>query len=103
MNVQEERYGFLMNIDSFKEPEDWLARFKDLHGLMFKTMCGERGEVDREVVKEWQNPQLKNHMAAYDSNDVFNADETAGFLMRCEIKLTFKLLSCSGGKEANSH
>lgn len=100
--AQAERYALRMNIiDSFKVSEGWLARFKDRHGLVFKTVCGERGEVDEQVVKDWQNVQLKEHVAAYDPNDVFNADETALFFKALPDKtITFKGDPCTGGKRS---
>ncbi|XP_037572329.1 tigger transposable element-derived protein 4 [Dermacentor silvarum] len=100
--AQAERYALRMNIiDSFKVSEGWLAHFKDRHGLVFKTVCGERGEVDEQVVKDWQNVQLKEHVAAYDPNDVCNADETALFFKALPDKtITFKGDPCTGGKRS---
>ena len=63
----------------FKASEGWLRRFKDRHEIRFKKKCGETGNVDMEVVKNWRENELQKHLAGYDPRDVFNADE-AGWL-----------------------
>lgn len=67
---------------------------------MFRTICGERGEVGEEV-KEWQNVPLKEHVAAYDPNAVFNADKTALFFKELSDKIiAFRGDPCTCGERS---
>lgn len=48
--AQAEKFAAMMDIDSFKASEGWRARFRERHGLVFKTVCGERGTVNEDAV-----------------------------------------------------
>nr|XP_054919021.1 tigger transposable element-derived protein 4-like [Dermacentor andersoni] len=99
--AQAERFALMMHIDAFKASEGWCARFRERHGLIFKTVCGERGAVNEDVANNWKNAQLLEHIAAYDPNDIFKADETALFFKALPDKtVTMKGDPCIGSKRS---
>lgn len=49
--TQAEKFAAMMDIDSFRASEGWCARFRERHGLVFKTVCCERGAVSEDTVK----------------------------------------------------
>lgn len=77
----------------------WIERFKKRHCISAGKVVGESASVDMNVVSDWFCtiwPDLRNN---YDSNDIFNADETGLFYKLTPDKtLKFKGESCAGGK-----
>lgn len=90
-----------MALEEFSASDGWLSRFKERHGLTFKTVCGEKADVDRAKCEEWLSGDLKDLLAAYSLDDVFNADETALYYKLLPSKtITFQGDDCAGGKKS---
>lgn len=86
-----------LEIEDFKASDHWLENFKNRHGIKFRTEQGEAAVVNQEVVATWQETVLKEALAKYSANDIFNSDETGLFWKLMPNKtLAFK------GKEATS-
>lgn len=80
-----------MKIEEFKASDHWLENFKIRHAIKFRSEQGEAAEVDLEEVENWQETVLRDALAKYSANDVFNADETGLFWRLMPNKtLTFK-------------
>lgn len=47
--MQMERFALKMAVKSFKAPDGWLSRFRERHGLAFKSACGENAAVDDNI------------------------------------------------------
>lgn len=87
-----------LGIDGFTASNGWIDRFKNRHGITYRTVNGEAASVDIATVDTW-----KNHVASliegYEPRDVFNADE-AGLFFRVQPAKTLSLKgeACHGGK-----
>lgn len=68
-----------LEIEGFKASDCWLENFKDRHGIKFRTEQGEAAAVNQEVVTTWQETVLKDLLAKYAPDNVFNADEAGLF------------------------
>jgi centromere protein B len=42
-----------LNKDNFSASNGWISRFKDRHGLVFRKLAGESGEVSAESTDAW--------------------------------------------------
>jgi hypothetical protein len=67
-----------LSIADFKASQGWLQSFQKRNNLTFKIPCGERGDVNIEVVESWISrvPEL---IKDYAERDVYNIDETGLF------------------------
>ena len=76
----------------------WLDRFKQRHGIVFKTMSGEAASAKDIDTSEWE-ATLQKILEDYNPRDIFNADET-GLFYKClpSKSLTFQGQACSGQK-----
>lgn len=54
----------------------WISRWKERHGISFRSISGKNASVDQTVCESWTRNVLQPILARYDPNDVFNADET---------------------------
>ncbi|XP_072142055.1 tigger transposable element-derived protein 4-like [Dermacentor andersoni] len=91
----------MLGIDDFVSSDGWLMRFKDRHDLIFKSVCGEKASVNQETCATWKDGKLREYLAKYRPEDIFNADETALFYrLLPEKTLTFKDDDCAGGKRS---
>jgi hypothetical protein len=81
----------LLNIEDFKASNGWLDKFKERHGIVFKTLQGEAAAVDMEAVDNWRRDILIKLLAEYSPSNVFNVDETGLFWRLMPDKtMTFK-------------
>ncbi|KAL8592868.1 hypothetical protein ACOMHN_050695 [Nucella lapillus] len=89
-----------MGLGEWKCTEGWLHRWKKRHGIVFKSMSGERAAVNEEVTNALVEDVLKPTLKDYDEKDVFNLDES-GLLWRLlpNKTLAFKGEKCHGGKK----
>ncbi|XP_072155736.1 tigger transposable element-derived protein 6-like [Bemisia tabaci] len=85
---------------NFRASNGWMANFKKRSGLTFKKVCGESASVDDGICISWKG-ELRNLIASYSPDNVFNADET-GLFFKCmpDKTLTFKEEKCHGGKHS---
>lgn len=70
-----------MGIDSgeFTASYGWLHRFRRRHSILFRRNQGEAAEIDLEALNAWQQNELREALARYSPEDVFNIDETGLF------------------------
>ena len=68
-----------LTLKSTSVSASWILRFKERHGIAFRSVSGEAGAVNHSIVNDWiQNvwPSLKQ---GYQPDDIFNADECGLF------------------------
>lgn len=89
-----------LGIDSFKASNGWLESFLKRNNIVFKTMSGERGAVDTNVVQNWKS-RLPALCEGYETRNIFNMDET-GLFFRDTTRSTYfkKGEDCAGGKRS---
>jgi len=81
----------LLEIRDFKASEGWLSKFKERHGITFKSIQGEAAAVDLESVDKWRSDILRKCIVHYSPSDIFNVDETGLFWRLLPDKtMTFK-------------
>lgn len=87
-----------LGLDSFKASNGWLESFVKRNNIVFKTMSGERGEVDSAVVNDWKE-KIPSLCEEYEPRNIFNMDET-GLFFRQSTRSTLiqKGVDCAGGK-----
>lgn len=84
---------------NFTCSRSWIERFKKRNCITGGKIVGESGSVDMNVVSNWFTTIWPDLRKKYDSNDIFNADET-GLFYRLTPDKTLKFIgeSCVGGK-----
>ncbi|XP_003369532.1 tigger transposable element-derived protein 6 [Trichinella spiralis] len=88
----------IMGINDFKASNGWINRFRQRHGLVYRSIRGEAAGVNRYTVDTWKD-RLQVLLNDYRPDDVFNADEMGLFYRILPDKtLTFKGENCSGDK-----
>ena len=65
----------LMHIPDFIASEGWLDNFKKRNDITFKTVQGEAGAVDLQLLFEWQQQVLQPLLRQLSTDDVFNLNE----------------------------
>lgn len=91
----------LLNVNDFKISDGWLEGFKKRHGIVFRSIAGEKTNVNEGDIHVWLEVTLPNLIRDYKLDDVFNLDETGLFYrLLPEKTLTFKGDSCQGGKKS---
>ena len=89
-----------LNNDTFKASNGWLDSFLKRNNIVFRTMTGERGDVDKTTVDDWKK-KLPALCEGYRPEDIFNMDET-GLFFRETTNKSFhtKGEDCAGGKQS---
>ncbi|XP_003369575.1 tigger transposable element-derived protein 4 [Trichinella spiralis] len=88
----------IMGINDFKASNGWINRFRQRHGLVYRSIRGEAAGVNRYTVDTWKD-RLQVLLNDYRPDDVFSADEVRLFYRILPDKtLTFKGENCSGDK-----
>ena len=59
---------------------------KKKHGIIFKSLSGERESVNEESTDKWVEDVLKPTLQRYDPRNVFNLDEAALFWKLLPVK-----------------
>jgi hypothetical protein len=89
-----------LNIENFTASNDWIARFKDRHGLVYKKLARESAVVDSERMEAWLE-RLPSLLEGYEQRDIYNADERGLFYnMLPDRTLALKGESCHGRKNS---
>lgn len=65
----------------------WIRSFTKRNKISFGSMCGERSDVNENVVDDWKT-KLPTICKGYSLNDIFNMDET-GLFYRDTARKTF--------------
>ncbi|KAM7311228.1 tigger transposable element-derived protein 6-like [Ixodes scapularis] len=93
-------FAFLLNFTEFSPGNGWLHRFKERHGIVYKSIVGEAASVDIERAERWLVDNF-DEIYSYSERDVYNADETALFnQMRPVRTRALKGDKCIGGKHS---
>ncbi|GBM26426.1 hypothetical protein AVEN_139376-1 [Araneus ventricosus] len=53
---------------------DWLESFRKRHGISFKAICGEAGDLSDETVNTWIK-NIEKLIEGYEPQNIANADE----------------------------
>ena len=75
-------------INDWEASDGWMHWFKQRHGLVFKTICGESASVTPSMTDKWFVDTLPTLIAHYEPKDIFNVDET-GLFYQCLPNKTF--------------
>lgn len=67
-----------LGIEDFKASNGWLEKFRKRSNIVFKTVSGERGDVDNSIVQNWKE-RLPTLCQDYEPSDIFNMEETGLF------------------------
>lgn len=99
MREKAEELALRMDIEDFKCSDGWISRFKERHGLAFKSVSGEAAAVDKVVSTDWKQTRLQCLLQKYAPCDIYNADEM-GLFFKClpDQTLCRKGERCIGGK-----
>lgn len=85
----------------FKASSGWLQGFKDRHGITGRNICGESKAVNDVTVQHWNKEVLPGIIRDYQSQNIYNCDETGLFYNLLPSKtLAEKGDSCHGGKKS---
>ncbi|XP_035688734.1 tigger transposable element-derived protein 3-like [Branchiostoma floridae] len=90
-----------LGVHDFEPTEGWLGRWKKRHNVKFFRAHGEKKDADTQSAEDWVRDVLPTILEEYDSEDVYNCDET-GLLYRALPRGTLaqKTEKVSGGKKA---
>ncbi|KAG0440696.1 Tigger transposable element-derived protein 6 [Dictyocoela muelleri] len=82
-NLQEMalKLACLYKLDNFKASNGWLKKFKIRHNIKCRSIQGESGFVDNNIIEEFSS-QYSKKLSSYSKADVFNCDE-AGMFFKC--------------------
>ncbi|KRX34140.1 Tigger transposable element-derived protein 4 [Trichinella murrelli] len=87
-----------MGINDFKASNGWINRFRQRHGLVYRSVRGEAAGVNMYTDDTWKD-RVQILLNDYRPDDIFSADEMDLFHSILPDKtLTFKSENCSGGK-----
>ncbi|XP_071965525.1 tigger transposable element-derived protein 6-like [Antedon mediterranea] len=78
IKAKAEQFAEELNIVDFKASDGWLTKWKRRHDIKQLVICGERGDVNQEVVTQWKE-QISELCVGYEPKDIFNCDETGLF------------------------
>lgn len=94
-------FAIQLNHDGFVCSNGWLARFKARYNISTKIVSGEAVAADTSGGEHWKNVTLKQILAKYAPEDIFNKDESALFYKLLPNRtMAFKGETCTGGKHA---
>lgn len=87
-----------MGNHDFKASNGWLEAFRARHNIVWRDVCGEKNDVDLDVVAEWKS-KISSLVEGYAPRDVYNGDETGLFFRLLPSKtLAISGETCCGGK-----
>jgi hypothetical protein len=100
LRTKAENFGKqLTSKNDFTCSSSWIDRWKKRHSVCSGKISGEAAAVDNNVVGNWLNTVWPELRRQYNSDDIFNADETGLFYKLTPDKtLKFKGEECKGGK-----
>ena len=95
------KYSEELGIDNFKASNGWLDRWKNRHGVTFKTVSGEAKSCTADMTASWEQTTLPTILTNYKLRDIYNADEFGLFYKTLPDKtLHLKSEKCIGGKHS---
>lgn len=72
----------------FKPSNGWLQRWKESENISFQSIHGEKVASDYPVAEQWVQSVLPDLVSGYESNNIYNADES-GFFYKALPRGTF--------------
>lgn len=91
--------GSMIQQSEFNCSRSWIERFKKRHNICAGKIVGESGAVNMDTVGDWLTDVWPKISAGFQSDDIFNADETGLFCKLTPDKtLKFVGEKCVGGK-----
>lgn len=88
------------NLKDFSASNGWIDRFKKRYDIVQKKVCGEKADVNENVVKDWEE-KLLSLIEGYSPSNIYNADETGLFYdLQPDKTLCYKNEKCFGGKKS---
>ncbi|VDO38331.1 unnamed protein product [Heligmosomoides polygyrus] len=91
----------MLDIGDFNASEGWASRFESRHGIVFKQVQGEAGDVDMEAVSDWHQIVPYKGLEQFSEENVFNVYETGLFWRLLPSKtMAFKGDRCTSGKRS---
>lgn len=99
--VQAKRLGFVLGHESFNPGNGWLQRFKDRHGIIYKSIVSEAASVDEDGLQRWMEKHRGRILETYTERDMYNADEkrVCFFQLLPAKTLAAKMDKCVGRKK----
>ena len=83
---------------NFNASKGWLDNLKKRNNIVYKTMSGEKKNLDPETVKKWKTEILPELIKEYSLSDIFIADETGLFYkFQPDNTLCYQKEKCHGG------
>ncbi|GBN84925.1 Tigger transposable element-derived protein 6 [Araneus ventricosus] len=84
----------------FHASNGWLECFRKRHGISFKAVCSEAGDVSDETVNTWLK-KIEKLIEGYEPQNIANTDESMIFFRGLPTKsLCIKKVKCTGGKRS---
>lgn len=65
-----------MNVGNFNASNGWFEKYTKRRGFSYKRIQGEAASVDMAALLQWQQRELREELAKWSVNDVYNLDET---------------------------
>lgn len=88
------------NVKDFSASNGWIDRFKKRYDVVQKKVCGEKADVNENVVKDWKE-KLLSLIEGYSPSNIYNADETGLFYdLQPDKTLCYRNEKCFGGKKS---
>ena len=68
-----------LDVKGFHCSNGWIDQFKKRHDLIFKTIVGQKGEINSKRTSNWSQDVFPTLVEGYKPEDIYNADETGFF------------------------
>ena len=95
------KYALSFGVNDFACSNGWIDHFKQRHDLSFKTIIGEKGDVNMDTTQTWLKDVFPTLIEGYKSNDIYNADETGLFYQLLPNKTLARAGDeCAGNKRS---
>ncbi|XP_068697244.1 tigger transposable element-derived protein 4-like [Montipora foliosa] len=92
------------NHDAVEHCTNGLQRWKDRHGIVFKTLSDEAKSCTEDMTASWEETTLPTILTNYQLHNIFYADEFGLFCKALPDKsLHLKSEKCIGGKHNKVH
>ena len=95
------KYAEQLGVENFTASNGWFGRWKNRHGIVFKTFYGEAKSCTPDISASWEETTLPTILSNCALRDIFNADEFGLFYKALPDKsLQLKSEKCVGGKHS---
>ena len=93
------KYAEQLGVENFTASNGWFDRWKNRHGIVFKTVCGEAKSCTPDMSASWEETTLPTILSNYALRDIFNADEIGRLFYKAlpDKSLQLKSEKCVGG------